>query len=544
MREPASHRDLWLVGAALLVFGLLAVTLELPAEDDAFIYYRYAWNAAHGHGLVFNVGDADPVEGFSGPSWMGILALAAGAGLDLPRTAPAIGILCGAAILLATWFLARTVGLGPFGTGASLAGLALSYPFVVWSRSGLETPFYSLAIVATVGAYLAAEYPLREELRIRRWVASLALVFVCLGRPEGLLLVPVLVVDRLLDGRDWVGALRVALPAAVAYGGYLVYRLLNFHSLVPNTSVKLYPLLIGRASGQLLDYFVYLGVLPLALPIWALLRRRDGGRPNHRRLALLVSAVLLLSFFFSFAAGGDYRPGFRYLVPTLPLLLVTLWYAFERLDLRSSPWARAVLLVLLLAGPVVLLSENPPRVHGWRQRVFEPWRDPFAAASNRKLPVADWLDRNVPQNGVVAYGQMGRVPYFVARQGHDVRFIDTLGLVDRRISQIYRLDSKLADFWREIRAGKSFDQALEQGRRERAQRVAESILARRPDFILIETILEDYRMMRALSANSQFKATYREVDALLAGGAPGVRIYARQMPSSVPAEVGAPKRGL
>src|SRR3954462_1977191 len=202
---PVSRRELWLLGAVLLIFCLLAATLALPAEEDAFIYYRYAWNWAHGQGLVFNAGD--PVEGFSGPLWMGILALVAGAGFDLPRTATLLGLLCGAAALAATWALGRAAGLEPSGRLAAVACVALSYPFIVWSRSGLETPFYSLAIVVTAAAYLAAEYPL-DPGADRRWprrIAAVTPVFVCLGRPEGAMLVVAMAADRLAARRPGPG---------------------------------------------------------------------------------------------------------------------------------------------------------------------------------------------------------------------------------------------------------------------------------------------------------------------------------------------------
>lgn len=528
--------ELWFVGAALLCFVLIALTIELSAEEDAFIYYRYAWNSAHGLGLVFNPGD--PVEGFSGPLWMGILALVARAGLDLPRTAPILGLLCGAATLVATWLLAWTVGLNRFGRLAAVALLALSYPFAVWSRSGLETPFYSLMITAAVAAYLAVEYPRREESRHRRgcrWLAALAPALVCLGRPEGLLLVALIAIDRLTDRKDASGAIRYALPAGVVYGGYLIWRLATFHSLVPNTSVKLYPLLIGRSTDQFLGYVLYLGALPLAVPVLALLRSRPWPREERRRLGFLVSAVFLLSFFFHFAAGGDYRPGFRFLVPTLPLLLVAVWYAVDQLGSRSegsarllgSPPARLALLLLLLTGALLQLYRHPPAVHDWRQRVLASWRDPFSETWHWGVQIAVWVDRHVPPHSVVAFGQMGRVPYYLARQGHDVVFLDTLGLVDRQISRIYRFDGKLGDLFREVRAGKTLAQALETGRRKRAQSVAASILARRPDFILIETSLEDYRMMKALLENRELASTYREIDALPHGAPPYVRIYAR-----------------
>jgi len=530
--EPG-RGELWVVAAALLVFGLIAVSLSMPAEEDAFIYYRYAWNWAHGHGLVFNTGD--PVEGFSGPIWMMVLALLARAGLDLPRTVPALGILCGAATLVATWLLARAAGLSRFGRLAPVVALALSAPFVVWSRSGLETPFYSLAIVVACAAYLATEYPLAAGLqgpvrRWVRWVAMLAPLAVTLGRPEGMLLVGLLVADRLTDGRDngrdYRGALRYALPTAIGYGGYLVWRFLTFHRLVPNTSVKLYPLLIDRSGGQFLGYVLYLGALPLLLPLLALLRSGER-RAERRRLILLLAVPALLSVAFNFLSGGDYRPGFRYFIPTLPVLLVAVWCGYELLAAGRAKAGRSVLLALLLVGPLLALRENPPRIAGWRQEVFDRWLDPFSDTSHWGIQSALWMDAHIPPKSVVAFGQMGRIPYYLASRGHEVTFIDTLGLVDRQVAEVYRFDRKLKDLFRDLRAGRSWPEALEKGRRERANRLAEVVLARHPDFILIETALDDYGMMKALVASPGLKASYRLTGQLPPEGMAYVRIYTR-----------------
>ncbi|MFY9820268.1 MAG: hypothetical protein WAM82_02735 [Thermoanaerobaculia bacterium] len=530
MKTSAVHSgvgrgELWIVAAAVLVFGLIAVSLAMPAEEDAFIYYRYAWNWAHGHGLVFNTGD--PVEGFSGPIWMMVLALVARAGLDLPRTAPVLGILCGAATLVATWLLGCAAGLSRFGRLAPVAVLALSIPFIVWSRSGLETPFYSLAIVVACGAYLAAEYPLRPGPHpALRWLAMLAPVAVTLGRPEGMLLVLILIADRLTDGRNYRGALRYALPTALGYGGYLVWRFLTFHRLVPNTSVKLYPLLIDRSGSQFLGYVLYLGALPLLLPLLALVRSGDR-RTERRRLILLLAVPGLLSVAFNFLSGGDYRPGFRYFIPTLPVLLVAIWYGYELLTAGKAKAARAVLLGLLLVGPLLALRENPPRIRGWRQEVYEPWLDPYSDASHWGIQIALWMDAHVPRNSVVAFGQMGRIPYYLASRGHEVTFVDTLGLVDRQVAEVYRFDRKLKDLFRDLRAGSSLPEALEKGRRERANRLAETVLARHPGFILIETALDEYGMMKALVASPGFKAKYRQTGQLPPTEAPYVRIYTR-----------------
>ena len=539
MTSPSADRpsgwELALLGLALLLFLLLAATVVVPAEEDAFIYYRYALNWAEGHGLVFNVGD--PVEGFSSPLWMFLLAALAGLGFDLPRAAPVLGLVCGLATLVATHGLARAAGLSRLGRLGVVFALALSPLFVLWARSGLETPFYSFLLVLAARSYLAAQ---SAPSRWRQWRAGLAIAPVTLGRPEGVLLLPLVFADRLAD-RDLRGALRSVLPGAVLYGAYLAWRFATYRALQPNTSVKIYPLLVGRSTGQIAAYVLAVGVLPFVLPLLALLLPGDGSR---RRIVFLFSMVLALSIFFNLAAGGDYRPGFRYMIPTLPHLLVAAWLAFERLGtsgtktarfLVSAP-ARALFCAALLAVPLAALAQSPPRPAAWRQ-AREIWLHPFADSSHWGVGIARWVDANVPPGSVVAFGQMGRVPYYVAARGHRVTFIDTLGLVDRQVAGIFRFDRKARDLAGGMLAGESFGQALERGRQRRAALLAENLLARRPDFILVEAYFEDLAPMRALTASPGFAAAYRRLGALPARGAPYVWIYARreEKPARTPA---------
>jgi hypothetical protein len=119
------------------------------------------------------------------------------------------------------------------------------------------------------------------------------------------------------------------------------------------------------------------------------------------------------------------------------------------------------------------------------------------------------------------------VPYYLSRRGHAVRFIDTLGLVDREVASHYRIGAKLLDLGRRIASGASARDALAEGRRERARRVAESILARQPDYILLETELESNGMLEELAGNPRFRGDYTLVAALPVAAAPRVRIFAR-----------------
>ena len=174
---------------------------------------------------------------------------------------------------------------------------------------------------------------------------------------------------------------------------------------------------------------------------------------------------------------------------------------------------------------MVKLAENPPRLRNWHEQVFEKWRDPSTDTGNWGIQIARWMEAHVPEHSVVAFGQMGRVPYFLLRDGHEVTFVDTLGLIDRQVARIYRFDGKIRDLLREIRAGQSPRQALELGRRQRANQFAGTVLGRHPDFVLIEAALNDYPMMRALRENPEFRTAYHQSSQLPLEGLPYVRIY-------------------
>lgn len=213
--------------------GLLSASFCLPAEEDAFIYYRYALHAARGLGLVFNPGER--VEGFSSPIWMLLLAAGAALRLQVHVLARALGIACGMATLIATLWLSSVAGLGRgvrAARAAVVACLAASYWFLVWAQSGLETPLYSLALVAAVGWYLRTEYPLNgSPPRAADQVMGGALLgLVCLSRPEGVLLPLLVLADRALDRAGLRAFSRYAAPVLAVFGSYVLWRRAYFGS--------------------------------------------------------------------------------------------------------------------------------------------------------------------------------------------------------------------------------------------------------------------------------------------------------------------------
>ena len=87
----------WLLGA-VMVGGLVHMSLYLLPFEDAYISFRYAENLANGHGFVFNPG-GPPVEGFTSFGWVVLLALAHVLGGVVPDAAVVLSVCCGLGLL-------------------------------------------------------------------------------------------------------------------------------------------------------------------------------------------------------------------------------------------------------------------------------------------------------------------------------------------------------------------------------------------------------------------------------------------------------------
>lgn len=530
------RRERGWVLVAMAAFVLLAVLTYLESEEDAFIYYRYAWHWVHGQGLVFNPGE--PVEGFSSPLWMLFVGLLARAGFYLPAAVPVLGIACGALIVAATHGLGRSAGLDRWGRLASVWGVALAYPLMVWARSGLDTPWYTLVLVLFVAFYLAAEHPLVP--RAAPWTRPLAMLLLpvaALSRPEGVLLVLPVLIDRWRSGRDGRGTVRYLAALGVGVGLLLLWRYLTFGTLLPNTGVKIHPEYIVRSGYQLASWAWYFGGLLFLVPLFAWLRRR-----LDRRLSFILLVVVFVTLVYQILVGGDQKWYFRFCVPAVPLLMVAFWGSYAALVgeraghgsvgmHRVLRWGLFGLLVIASLIDVGRVFQVPHVL----ARVAQEWRDPYASVEH--LPFSDrahvvmarWITENVPDGSVVAYGQMGKAPYYALQSGRDIRFIDTLGLTDREIGQIYGLPSRVGGVVRTLRAGGSVSTAVTATRHELAARLQNYLLhMRQPDVLIVETRFADDLFMAALLSSEPFRRDYRPVAAIPPGPNPYALVFARR----------------
>jgi len=229
------------VAVPFLLYLLHAFLFGGWIVDDAGISFVYARNLAAGHGLVAQPG-LPPVEGFSNALWVFLLTPLLAVRLFDPVVTPK---LVSAALVAVSFVLLHRslVRLDPAGQAISLVTLsllALNTSFVAWTVSGLENPLY-VCLICLLFALLTQERTGGASARLSLAAGAVA-AGIAMTRPDGILfavlypLVTLFAQGRPIAWREAgrrIGRFAVAL--AVLFGGFLLFRVLYFGDLYPNT---------------------------------------------------------------------------------------------------------------------------------------------------------------------------------------------------------------------------------------------------------------------------------------------------------------------
>jgi hypothetical protein len=346
---PRSRPAWGLALAACLLWMVVAGRLLGEWQiDDAYITYRYGWNLAHGHGLIYNVGEA-PVEGYTTFLWALLSSAAIVLGWHPAAVTQAINIALSQCLLALAYYLGRK--LMPQSNGWPLAAvllLAVDTSLLVYGPkgSGMETVAFALLALVPIALLWnprspAAHSALGTQHSALRVAAGVALALASLTRPEGVLvtivLLGVLALQQRAGGRHlWRLLLPIALPYLAIVLPYQIWRVSFYGYPFPNTfyaKTGLSPALVLRGARYAWDFaashwfLVLLALIALALGGWTLLsKRKQHLRDEHdNRLNLLAALAVLVVVYVLYivVAGGDHFVGWRFFVPLLaPLALL------------------------------------------------------------------------------------------------------------------------------------------------------------------------------------------------------------------------------
>jgi hypothetical protein len=136
-------------------------------DDDPMVSMQYAKNLAHGHGAVWNAGEAR-VEGFSNPAWMCVMAAVHLLPVPESRTSLVVEAIA-LTLLVSVLFLVRRLTRAAGGTdSAAIAAAALTAFFVPlngWALFGSEIALLLPGLVLAVT--VALEHQARGRFSVR-----------------------------------------------------------------------------------------------------------------------------------------------------------------------------------------------------------------------------------------------------------------------------------------------------------------------------------------------------------------------------------------
>jgi hypothetical protein len=503
---PLLHRIRpWVVPAsALALCAFLMIRFWGFAMDDPWISFRYARNLAEGEGLCFNPGER--LEGYSNFLWVLVCAVFERLRLDPFDFTRAAGFLAMLAALGVVGRIEsrirreegnnlRRLGRGPIPSSlispAGLLGwggmlyLALSPQAAVWAISGMETPFYLLAVV--LSWWCAGEAWGAAERRTA-WVWSLAAAtaafLAALLRIDGFLIAGILLV---FAAWEWFRGRRPAHPRsiltvaagfALAYLVYTFWRWNYFGELLPNTArAKTTGPMAERLQAGALYLRDWLGnggglalIVALLGGIGAIRMFRSSGNDNDDEADSVIAkegqafwkrrdawpgdqkptkplqlprkhaqpptagfSLLCLAGWGSAGhvawilwTGGDWMPAARFLVPGLGFIGILAAAGLRR-------WRAAGCLGTVLAFALVLgIAWNIRQGHtkdATLQWCLEKAREETLWQPLREI--GRWLGDTAPPDAVLAATEAGIVPYYSR-----LAFIDMFGLVDRHIASL------------------------------------------------------------------------------------------------------------
>ncbi|WP_051386236.1 hypothetical protein [Actinokineospora inagensis] len=443
-RTPVTAR-LGAFGAILLGTALIAIHGALYGHwimDDAAITFGYARNVAHGLGPVLQPG-AQPVEGYSNPTWLALLALGALTGLfdhgtifgipDYVLFPKALGIVCCGVVLTLCYFTAKVLTRRPrlatLITGGALAAMP---SFVIWIVSGLENPIYAV-FVTGIATVLTRAIAVDRLLNPRTALtAGLLAAGAGLTRPDGVIYAGAFVLVALLFlRRDRIGQTAIACLVSVAgfavpYGAYLAYRWVTFHRLIPNTAVaKNQPLPeladLGKASA-LVTYVGWATALLLVGLVAAALAQQTRVRPSFAGLLVPLGLAVLAFCVLQSDWMGEYR--FATPIWALGALAggVTLTMVWDAARAR----ARTLLVLGVVVAGALSLVQFKAAGQSWQANVKTPMCVVVERDARTMNGMADILGRDDLSAGVIDLGGES--------MASRLRLVDLAGLGDAKIA--------------------------------------------------------------------------------------------------------------
>jgi hypothetical protein len=456
---------------ALAVFLLAVFARLLPGArtiDDSYITFRYARNILAGNGFVYNPGER--VLGTTTPLYTlllsSIAAMTGGTEAPFPIIALIVNALADGTTCMLLLYTGRRLGSIRAGIGCALVWAIAPFS-VTFAIGGLETSVFVLILVSAWASYLDRRFVLTALL------AALAV----LTRPDALILIGPLVLDRILEVTGWgsrlglrsrapakvprYASLREALAFLIPVVLWLFFATYYFGSPLPHSILAksvAYRLPADAAFIRLLQHYSvpfmgnqtfgvwWIGVGMLMCPFLFLVGAIQSLKREPHSWPFLAYPWL---YFAAFALANPLI--FRwYLTPPLPFYMLTILLGIDRLVgviFNRKPQAaesvnanagKVIAVILVIFFPIFLVMQD------WVLKPDHGLNRPAPEMAWYKLELlyrqaADSLAgeaRNKDSPPLLAAGDVGVLGFYTP-----FRFLDTVGLNSPVSTSYYPLDA-------------------------------------------------------------------------------------------------------
>jgi len=439
-------RDFILIAILIVVAITARMIPGARTIDDSFITYRYARNILSGEGFVYNPGDR--IMGTTTPLYtltMVVLAsFSGGVNAPFPELAMVFNTFADALTCVVLWQIGKKLNSEWAGFVTGLVWAVAPYS-VTFAIGGLETSVYVLLLSASIYFYLADRYVLTALL------ASLSI----LTRPDAIILVGPLVLDRLLNARrknDNIqpGEILAFIIPGLAWG---TFATLYFGTPIPHSvtaKIAVYQLEKGDSFIRLIQHY--------AVPFMA-----------HHILSTKAIVVGIFLFPFFYVIGVRHAvlkdpkiisfalyPLLYLIIFSLPNPLIFRWYL-------TPPLPAYFLFILIGAYQIFLMLFNTRIFKQLALKKFLPavflifisllttfaaWETHPDHGPDRPAPkmawiqleilyrqVAELLDGKILSGQVLAAGDVGVLGFYT-----NARILDTVGLNSAQSLKYYPID--------------------------------------------------------------------------------------------------------
>jgi arabinofuranosyltransferase len=440
--------------AWLIPWGLVALAVALFFfrahqyggffAEDAYISFRFADNLANGHGLVWNIGQ-EPVEGYTSPLHIALLALGVKLGIPIVLLATLIGFLSLAGLVgIYLGFLRKELGQLTIIGAVVISIFLIDSRLAVHATAGLDTVLFMFLLAAS---FAVSVYFVTSPSWLSASTLAVTNLLALLGRPDAAPFIAgqaaVILVYALYQYYKQRNA-RFGLYSTFSYGllltlgtGYLAWKISYFGYLFPNPFyIKATDPLALHGAFSVAKFGVvsmsrYGLILLPALFFIDYSRVKEWLRPSATRVKvalLLAPPIVSLLYYLTVLPEVNYLSRFEY--PTLIFfclagaILLSVGTPFQNLRTRTSGILHPKLVPVAFAVGVVLFSAFIYRV----TQVYFPWFQIVEEGFYR--PIGEALESTgLGSEATLVFDSAGVVP-FISQFTH----IDPVGLTDNVLS--------------------------------------------------------------------------------------------------------------